>query len=826
MATTIKITELADIGNNLSGTTLIPVVKMTGTPETEKANLNSIANVILSNAGVTFATAARAILAQTVSNAAQPNITSVGTLLNLDVSGTANVGLVDAYNLNVANAISTVDLNSTGNAYLTDITVSAVSTLGDVGNVKITGGASGQVLSTDGTGNLSWVAGGGGGGSGATGATGPTGATGAAGNDGATGATGPTGPAGADGSTGPTGATGSFNGNLTGNVDANGFNISNAGNITANYFVGVATDVVVEAVNNNYSYHVVLTTGPGDSTLHNDIDDNFQYNPQEGVLTVSRVDAGFVLTNNLWYANGTPYNVTGATGATGVVGATGLTGATGPAGAALPIANGISSIDIATSGGNVTVKAGSANNWIFGTDAVLSAPNGSQIVPAGNNFNIYTNDVSGAVQFFTDVTGNNHNWSFDGYGYTNLPFSQGFTNTAVITSVGAGNIMLQAGAGPTQNWNFDSTGNLTLPGNTFAVNYANGTQVSLGGGGNTGNVTFSDQTVIGTGDEYGGGGLYLAPGTNSSANLQFLRVRGGDYPTHIHLDTGNNNYFDQYFGADFRYVKLEANGNIVINADDDEGNSATWTFDTTGNLTLPGNTFAMNYANGTQVPLGGGATGATGAVGATGAPGATGPEGASGPIGATGTEGATGPQGATGPEGLAGPVGSTGASGEIGATGSQGATGLQGDMGSTGATGLPGIDGATGATGASGLQGDIGSTGATGANGLDGATGATGASGIQGLTGATGSVGASGPEGATGATGLGGAIGPEGATGATGAGLIGSTVYASLPSPTAGARGFITDGNLVAAGNFAAQVSGGGANSVPVYSDGTNWYIG
>jgi hypothetical protein len=81
----------------------------------------------------------------------------------------------------------------------------------------------------------------------------------------------------------------------------------------------------------------------------------------------------------------------------------------------------------------------------------------------------------------------------------------------------------------------------------------------------------------------------LAPGTDSIANsaVQYLRVRGGDYPTHIHLDTGNNAYYDQYFGADTKYVKLEANGNIVINADDG-ANSATWTFGTDSNLTTPG----------------------------------------------------------------------------------------------------------------------------------------------------------------------------------------------------------------------------------------------
>ena len=42
----------------------------------------------------------------------------------------------------------------------------------------------------------------------------------------------------------------------------------------------------------------------------------------------------------------------------------------------------------------------------------------------------------------------------------------------------------------------------------------------------------------------------------------------------------------------------------------------------------------------------------------------------------------------------------------------------------------------------------------------------------------------------------------------------------------AGARAFVNNANLVASGNFGAQISGGGSNTVPVWSDGTNWYIG
>ena len=52
-----------------------------------------------------------------------------------------------------------------------------------------------------------------------------------------------------------------------------------------------------------------------------------------------------------------------------------------------------------------------------------------------------------------------------------------------------------------------------------------------------------------------------------------------------------------------------------------------------------------------------------------------------------------------------------------------------------------------------------------------------------------------------------------------------SVTYSTLTA-VAGARAFISDANLVALNNFGAQVSGGGSNAVPVWSNGTNWYIG
>jgi hypothetical protein len=47
-----------------------------------------------------------------------------------------------------------------------------------------------------------------------------------------------------------------------------------------------------------------------------------------------------------------------------------------------------------------------------------------------------------------------------------------------------------------------------------------------------------------------------------------------------------------------------------------------------------------------------------------------------------------------------------------------------------------------------------------------------------------------------------------------------------LASVSAGARAMINDSNTAATGNFGVIAAGGGADVVPVFSDGTNWLIG
>ena len=54
----------------------------------------------------------------------------------------------------------TIVIDSNGNVNTPSLTVTGVSNLGDVSNVKITGGSANYVLTTDGLGNLSWSEGG------------------------------------------------------------------------------------------------------------------------------------------------------------------------------------------------------------------------------------------------------------------------------------------------------------------------------------------------------------------------------------------------------------------------------------------------------------------------------------------------------------------------------------------------------------------------------------------------------------------------------------------------------------------------------------------
>ncbi len=113
-------------------------------------------------------------------------------------------------------------------------------------------------------------------------------------------------------------------------------------------------------------------------------------------------------------------------------------------------------------------------------------------------------------------------------------------------------------------------------------NFLVGTLYVQGDTSNTGDVTFTGVTIQGDGDEYGGGGLNLSPGPALTSNSQYFRIRGGDDPIHLHFDTSDNSTFDQYFGDDNKFLKLDHTGPISIGT-----NSNSWAFGTDGSTTFP-----------------------------------------------------------------------------------------------------------------------------------------------------------------------------------------------------------------------------------------------
>ena len=96
--------------------------------------LSVVGNITSGNVYANAGTIGANLLSGTLRTNAQPNITSVGTLSSLAVSGNVN-------------------FSSSGNV-----------NLGSISNLHIGGGINGYVLATDGAGNLTWTAGGGGGG--------------------------------------------------------------------------------------------------------------------------------------------------------------------------------------------------------------------------------------------------------------------------------------------------------------------------------------------------------------------------------------------------------------------------------------------------------------------------------------------------------------------------------------------------------------------------------------------------------------------------------------------------------------------------------------
>jgi hypothetical protein len=230
--------------------------------------------------------------------------------------------------------------------------------------------------------------------------------------------------------------------------------------------------------------------------------------------------------------------------------------------------------------GNASITS-NVSTWTFVDDGTLLLPRDAAgntdpylWITGGNAPSISSVDVSlgGPANF--QIVSDYLNLS----GYSGAKVAIKADNGEIATD---GNMVLtinNANVGNTYSWTFGTDGNLTLPGNTFAVNYANGTQVPLSGGtpaGSNNEIQFNSNGAFG-----------------ASANYTFTDTVGGGS-----VEVGNELLLlgNGTISTSSNNLNIQPAGNLIVTS-----SIYNWTFDLAGNLTLPGNTFAVNYANGSQ----------------------------------------------------------------------------------------------------------------------------------------------------------------------------------------------------------------------------------
>jgi hypothetical protein len=274
--------------------------------------------------------------------------------------------------------------------------------------------------------------------------------------------------------------------------------------------------------------------------------------------------------------------------------------------------------------------------------------NGSTIKTAVNNVNMNAN-TGGAVEITTD--GGNYTWSYDNYGWMYLPQAQAAYTPVVNGSVLFGSEALVFKAGYA-NLIFDNTGNTTtanyflgnvqgLVGNITnldSLNFAvenisalvanNGVNIGAGGFNNLlvlptdvliqnvplsvaaniiGVTANNDGRIEWMGNSSGDGGGYttLTLTPDDTVNSQVL-VLDPTAPGHIHLRApGIGGNVEQptaniFLGPENTNFEITAQYGTAPEARIHSAGN-TWIFGNDGNLSLPGNTSSINYANGISI---------------------------------------------------------------------------------------------------------------------------------------------------------------------------------------------------------------------------------
>ena len=244
--------------------------------------------------------------------------------------------------------------------------------------------------------------------------------------------------------------------------------------------------------------------------------------------------------------------------------------------------------------GNIALQTGAGSgitaSWLFNSDGSLSLPAGN-LVGLGNVIgpgNISYTFGPGPV-LLANTAGNNSAY-FSLTAVANATGVLGYMGMAQFGSnTSTGLVETNDDTGDTHDWYFNPDGTTVFPAYTFPnvdgtsgqvlTTYGNAllywANAGSGGGANTGNVTFNDINIIGTGN------LHLQPDpANAAAYLDVYLTTGPD----IHI-AGNNE--SVILGRDTTAnVTVNTNGNVTIQSWN--GTPNIWSFDTAGNLSIPG----------------------------------------------------------------------------------------------------------------------------------------------------------------------------------------------------------------------------------------------
>jgi hypothetical protein len=291
------------------------------------------------------------------------------------------------------------------------------------------------------------------------------------------------------------------------------------------------------------------------------------------------------------------------------------------------ISNGNSNVAIPTANGNVTVTA-NTQSWLFETDGRLFLPNDGVINASGNSVDIGSDDAisleaNTVVNIYTDTNGTTYQWQFGDAGELTLPASSeitevanpgGFPGYAMALAPDVNNaidadqqLLIYPTGGADANHLHLTSGNLYntelfLGNDNLYVKLANTGNVVVNSNDDTGN---SAQWTFGTSGNLtlpmggvvyetnipdgalSGSAIALKPTGGTNADQQLLIYPTVNDANHLHLTSGNLYNTELFLGNDDLYVKLANTGNVVVNSNNDTGNTAQWNFDYNGVLTLP-----------------------------------------------------------------------------------------------------------------------------------------------------------------------------------------------------------------------------------------------